>query len=64
MKIALIIILCLIIFVLIHVLISQLDDLCEYEKKINKTIEYIESHIVATETEDMLLNILKGEDNE
>ena len=42
MKIALIIILCLIIFILVHVLISQLDDLCEYEKKINKAIDYIE----------------------
>lgn len=28
--------------------------------KINKAIEYIEKHIVATETENILLDILKG----
>ena len=32
--------------------------------KINKAIEYIENHIVATETETILLNILRGENNE
>lgn len=31
---------------------------------ISKAIEYIEKHIVATETENILLEILKGEDNE
>ena len=30
------------------------------EERINKAIEYIENHIVATETEDILLKILKG----
>ena len=39
------------------------DALAEQlQEKNNKAIEYIEQHILATETEDMLLNILKGED--
>lgn len=35
----------------------------EMEYRIEKAIEYIENHIIATETEDTLLKILKGEDN-
>lgn len=75
MKVALVISF-LIIFILIHILIGQLDDLCEYEKKINKAIEYIEERIervediswVEMKTEDYLeeqqeiLGILKGEE--
>ena len=34
------------------------------EERNHKAIEYIEKHIVATETENILLEILKGEDNE
>jgi len=62
----------LIIFFLILALIGQLNDLCEYEKKINKAIEYIEDNTYkSNETEYMdltgireLLDILKGEDKE
>lgn len=31
---------------------------------INKAINFIENHIIATETEDILLNILKGANND
>ena len=34
----------------------------ELEDRIDKAIEYIENHIIATETEDILLDILKGEE--
>lgn len=36
----------------------------ELKGKINKAIDFIENHIVATETEETLLRILKGEKNE
>ena len=71
MKIALIIILCLIIFILVHVLISQLDDLCEYERRFTKALRYIDdvrkytsmpiNTIVALRT---IERILLGEDKE
>lgn len=60
----------LVIFILVLCLISQLDDLCEYEKKIKKTIKYIgdvrrytsmpTNTIVALRT---IERILLGEDN-
>ena len=34
------------------------------QQRIDKAIEYMENHIVATETEEILLKILKGEENE
>lgn len=36
----------------------------ELQGKINKAIDFLENHIVATETEETLLKILKGEENE
>lgn len=41
--------------------INQFNNICESN---NKAIEYIEKHIIATETENILLEILKGENSE
>lgn len=38
---------------------SEVDNL---QQKLDKAIEYIQNHIIATETEDTLLNILQGGD--
>ena len=38
------------------------SEVKEYGTRILKAIEYIEQHILATETEDMLLKLLRGED--
>ena len=35
-----------------------------YKERIDKAIEYIKNHIVATETENILLDILEGVDKE
>lgn len=32
------------------------------KNKINKAIEFLEKHVIATETEDTLIRILRGED--
>ena len=53
-----------IIYFLILVLISQLSDLSKYEERINKAKEFIKNHIIATETEEILLEILEDEDDE
>ena len=44
----------------------RLDKYIEYYSRCMKAIDYIENHIIATETEDVLLNILQNgsEDNE
>ena len=65
----------LVVFGLVLALISTLDDLCEYEKKIKRAIEYIEENqekqyamnyeygLTYNEL-PKLLDILKGEDKE
>ena len=52
----------LIIFFLILALIGQLDDLCEYEKKIKKAIKYIKT--ASTPLYTHIVEILEGEDND
>lgn len=39
-------------------------QIVELQEKINKAVDFLENHIVATETEETLLKILKGEENE
>ena len=49
-------------------LLKTYDDLEEQYKlllkRVNKAIDFIKNNIVATETEEILLNILRGKDNE
>ena len=42
---------------------KDIEYIKQLEEKIDKAIEYIENHIIATETEEVLLEILKGESN-